>query len=107
MGLLNKICGLVQAGKCLFNIFCDDKFEQSEADRRVFRKFEDGEVEMVVFMHLDDIRAHAQATMERFAAELGETFKVKSMVEKVGVEKARKTFSKWMSRKLRRRRKIY
>ena len=33
---------------CLFNIFCDDKFEQSEADRRVFCKFDDGEVEMVV-----------------------------------------------------------
>ena len=31
MGLLNKVYGLVQAGRCLFNIFCD-KFEQSEAD---------------------------------------------------------------------------
>ena len=93
MGLLNKICGLVQAGRCLFNIFCDDKFEQSEADRRVFRKFDDGKVEMVVFMHVDDIRAHVQGTMERFAAELGEKFKVKSMVEKFGVEKARKTLA--------------
>ena len=37
MRLLNKIHGLVQAGRCLFNIFCDDKLEQSEADRRVFR----------------------------------------------------------------------
>ena len=26
MRLLNKIYGLVQAGRCLFNIFCDDKF---------------------------------------------------------------------------------
>ena len=52
MGLLNKIYGLVQAGRCLFYIFYDDKFEQLKADRRVFRKFEDdGEVEMVVFMH--------------------------------------------------------
>ena len=46
-------------GKVLFNIFCDDKFEQSEKDRRVFRKFDDGEVEIVVFMHVDDILAHA------------------------------------------------
>ena len=40
MGLLNKIYGLVQAGRCLFNIIYDDKFKQSEADRRVFRKFD-------------------------------------------------------------------
>ena len=38
----------------------------------MFRKFDDEEVEMVVFMHVDDILAHAQATMERFAGELGE-----------------------------------
>ena len=63
MGLLKKIYGLVQAGRCLFNICCDDRFEQSEADQRVFRKFDDGEVEMVVFMHEDNILAHAQATM--------------------------------------------
>ena len=72
MGLLNKIYGLVQAGKCLFNIFCNDKFEQSQADRPVFRKLDKGEVEMVVFMYVDDIVAHAQTKMERFAAELGE-----------------------------------
>ena len=41
MGLLNEIYGLVQAGRCLFNIICDDKFKQSEADRRMFRKFDD------------------------------------------------------------------
>ena len=70
MGLLNKIHGLVQAGRYLFNIICD-KFEQSEAVRRVFRKFNHGEVEMVVFVHMDDIFTHAQTTMERFAAELG------------------------------------
>ena len=90
MKLLNKIYGLVQAGRCLFYIFCD-KFEQSEADRRVFHKFDDGEVEMVVLMHVDDILAYAQATMERFAAELGEKFKVKSIVEKFGIEKTSKT----------------
>ena len=75
MGLLNKIYGLVQAGRCLFNIFCDDKFEQSEAHRRVFRKFDDGEVKVVVLMHVDDILAQSQATMERFAGELGKRFK--------------------------------
>ena len=42
MGLLNKIHGLVQAGRYLFNVICDDKFEQSEAVRRVFRRFNDG-----------------------------------------------------------------
>ena len=42
-------------------------------------------------MHVDDIFAHARATMERFTAELGEKFKVKSMVEKFGVEKGRKS----------------
>ena len=48
---------------------------------------------MVVSVHMDDILAHAkdQATMVRLAAELGEKFKVKSMVEKFGVEKARRT----------------
>ena len=71
----------------LFNMFCDDKFEQSEADRRVFRKFDDGEVEMVVFVHVNDILDHAQVKLEWFAVELGEKFKVKSMVEKFGVEK--------------------
>ena len=55
MRLLNKIYGLVQAGRGLFNIFCDGKFEQSEADRHVFCKFDDEEVEVVVFMHADDI----------------------------------------------------
>ena len=85
MGLLNEIYGLVQAGRGLFNIFCD-KFEQSEADRHVFCKFDDEEVEMVVFMRVDDILAYARATMERFTAGLGEKFKVKSMVTRFGVE---------------------
>ena len=78
MGLLSKIYGIVQSGRYLFNIICGT-FEQSEADRRVFRKFDDGEVGMVVFMHMDDILAHAQAIMERFAAELGG--KVKNEVD--------------------------
>ena len=39
-------------------------------NQRVFRKFDDGDMEMVAIMHMDDILAHAQATMERFAAEL-------------------------------------
>ena len=71
MGLLKRIYGLVQVGRCLFSISLDNKFQQSEADRRVFRKFDNGEVEMVVLVHMDDILLHAQATMERFAAELG------------------------------------
>ena len=72
VGRLNKaIYGrLVQAGRYLFNTICD-KFKQSEAVQRVFRKFDDGEVEMVVFVHMDDIFAHIQTTIERFAAELG------------------------------------
>ena len=45
----------------------------------MFRKVVDGEAEMVVVVHVDDIRAHAkdQATMDRFAAELGQKFKLK------------------------------
>ena len=45
-------------------------FEQSEEDRRVFRKFDYGELKTVMFVHMDDILAHAQETIERFAAEL-------------------------------------
>ena len=71
MGLLNKIYGLVHARRCLFNIIYDDKFELSEADRRVFRKFDDGKAMMLVFLRMDDILTHVQAMMERFAAELG------------------------------------
>ena len=64
MELLNKIYELVRAGRCLFNLFCDDQFEQSDADRRVFRKFDDREVKMVVFIHVDYILPHTQATTE-------------------------------------------
>ena len=56
----------------------------------MFRMFDYGEVEMVVVVHVDDILAYAQTAMERFAAELGETFQVKLMVKKFGVEKASK-----------------
>ena len=56
MRSLNKIYEqLVQTGRCLFYISCDDSLEQSGADRRVFRKFDDEEEEMVVFMHMYDI----------------------------------------------------
>ena len=57
------------------------RFEQAKADPCVFRKVVDGEVEMVVVVHVDDIFAHAkdQATMDRFAAELGQKFKSKDM----------------------------
>ena len=43
----------------------------------MFRNFDDGEVEMVVVVHVDDILAQAQATMERFTAEFGGKFKLK------------------------------
>ena len=48
-------------------------------DSCVFRKFDDGEVEVMVVAHVDDTLARAkdQATIERFAAKLGEKFKVK------------------------------
>ena len=86
VGQLNKaIYGLVQAGRCWNNTFCDDMtaigFEQAKADSCVFRKVVDGEAEMVVVVHVDDILAHAKdrATKDRFAAELGQKFKLKDM----------------------------
>ena len=56
-------------------------FQQGKADPCVFRKVVDGEAEIVVVVHVDDILAHAkdQATMDRFAAELGQKFKLKDM----------------------------
>ena len=88
LGLLNKaIYGLVQAGRCWNNKFCDDMtaigFEQAKVDPCVLRKVVDGEAEMVVVVHVDDILAHAkdQATMDRFAAELGQKFKLKDMCD--------------------------
>ena len=86
VGRLNKaIYGLVQAGRCWNNKFCDDMtaigFEQAKADPCVFRKVVDGEADMVVVVHVDDILAHAKdrATIDRFAAELGHKFKLKDM----------------------------
>ena len=56
-------------------------FEQAKADPCVFRKVVGGEAEMVVVVHVDNILAHAkdQATMDRFAAEHGQKFKLKDM----------------------------
>ncbi|CAN0447215.1 unnamed protein product [Ascophyllum nodosum] len=78
VGRLNKaIYGLVQAGRCWNNKFCDDLtaigFEQAKADPCVFRKVVDGEAEMVVVVHVDDILAHDndRATMDRLSAALG------------------------------------
>ena len=86
MGQLNKaIYGLVQAGRCRNNKFCHDMtaigFEQAKADPCVFRKVVDGEAEMVVVVHVDDIFPHAkgQAAMDKFATELGQKFKLKDM----------------------------
>ena len=98
VGLLNKTYRLLLAERCWFNKFRVGRtvivLEQSEANPCVvFRKFDDGRVEMVVVMQVDDILAHAkdQATMERFTAELGRKFQVKSMVETFGVEKTTRT----------------
>ncbi|CAN0435295.1 unnamed protein product, partial [Ascophyllum nodosum] len=84
VGRLNKaIYGLVQAGRCWNNKFCDDMtaigFEQAKAELCVFRKVVDGEAKMVVVVHVDDILARAkdQVTMDRFVAELGQKFKLK------------------------------
>ena len=86
LGRLNKVIyGLVQAGRCWNNKFCDDMmaigFEQAKADTCVFRKVFDCDAEMVVVVHVDDILAHAkdQATMDRFAVDLGQKFKSKDM----------------------------
>ena len=86
VGRLNKsIYGLLQAGRCWKNKLCDDitaiGFEQAKADPCVFRKVVDGEAEMVVVVHVDDILAHAKdkATMDGLAAELGQKFKLKDM----------------------------
>ena len=83
---LNKaIYGLVQAGRSWNNKLCNDMtvigFEQAKEDPCVFRKVDNGEAEVVVVVHVDDIVAHAkdQATMDRFAAELGHKFKLKGM----------------------------
>ena len=46
---------------------------------------------MVMVVRAEDTLAHAQATMEKFAAELGQRFEVKSMAVKFGVEKAKRT----------------
>ena len=56
-------------------------FEQAKVDPYVFCKVVDGEAEMVMVVHVDDILAHAknQATMDRFAAEFGQKFKLKDM----------------------------
>ena len=66
----NKLCDMTAIG-----------FEQVKADSCVFRKVVDDEAEMVVIVHVDDILAHAkdQATMDRFAAELRQKFKLKDM----------------------------
>ena len=86
VGRLNKaIYRLVQGGGVLEQQFCDNMaaigFEQAKADPCVLRKVLDGEADMVVVVHVDDILTHAkdQATMDRFAAELGQKSKLKDM----------------------------
>ena len=85
VGLPNKaIYGLVLTGWCWNNKFCDMMaigFKQSKAGPCVFRKVTGGKVDIVVVVHVDDVLVHAkdQATMERFTAELGRKFKLKSI----------------------------
>ncbi|CAN0277950.1 unnamed protein product, partial [Ascophyllum nodosum] len=83
---LNKVIyGLVQVGRCWSNKCCDDMtaigFEQAKADPCGLYKVVDGEAEVVVVAHVDDIFVHAkdQTTMDRFAAELGQDIKLKDM----------------------------
>ena len=79
------IYGLVQAGRCWNNKFCNDmtaiRFEQSKADPCEFRKIANKETEIKVVVYVDNILAHAkdQATMERFAADLERKFKLQDM----------------------------
>ena len=69
--LNNKICDVMTA----------IGFEQAKADPCVFCKVVDGEAEMVVVVHIDNILAQAKdrAAIDRFAAELGQKFKLKDM----------------------------
>ena len=99
----------------MLNILCDDRFEQSESNPRAFHKFDDEKVEIVVFVRVGDILAHAQATLERFVAELGEKFKVEvdgGYIQHREDEQDTSFFGgvnplfRWMSHKLRRRRKM-
>ena len=55
--------------------------EQAKADPRVFLKIVDDEAEMVLVVHVDDILTHAkdQVTMDRFAVEVGQKFKLNDM----------------------------
>ena len=49
------------------------RFEQSKANPCIFCEIDDKEAKMMVVVHVGDILVHVkdQATMERFAAELG------------------------------------
>ena len=78
VGRLNKtIHGLVQARRSWNNKLCDDMtaigFEQAKADPCVYRKVVNGEAEMVVVVHVDDILAYAKdkATMIDSRLSLG------------------------------------
>ena len=47
----------------------------------MFRKVVDGEMEIVIVVHVDDTLTHAKdrPMVERFAAKLGRRFKLKGM----------------------------
>ena len=63
----------------------EESTDSEGAYPRIFCKFDDREVETVVGVHVDDILAHAQATIEWFAAESRGKFKVKSRSASSGV----------------------
>ena len=79
------VCQLEHAGRCWNSKFCEDitafEFDQLKADPYVSRKADNGELDIVVVVDVDDILAHAkdEATTERFAAELGRKIKLKDM----------------------------
>ena len=85
MGLLNKIYFLVQAGRCLFDIICDDKFEQSEAEGRVFRKFDD-RGRLLRLCIWTTFLLTPKRRWKSSLLSLGERFKVK-----FGIEEAKRT----------------
>ena len=87
MSLLNKIYGLVQGERCLLNIICDDKFEQSGACSV-------SSMERWRWWCLCTCTTSLLTPKQRWRGlplSLEGKFRVKSMVEELRVEKARRT----------------
>ena len=86
MRLLNKmVCRLEHAGRCWNSKFCEGitafRFNQLKADPYVSHKADNGELDIVVVGHVDDILAHAkdEEITERCVTELGRKIKLKDM----------------------------